>query len=232
MGTTNDFLGFAKWLTAAMLGPSLFVGPLPARAAEAGGITVQVYNWASVAPQTLTAAETEATRIFRTAGVVVSWLTCPLVEAERQANPICAEPVPPSRIAIRINPDVPARLAKGSLGVALSEAGIYATIYYPRVTELASGGVASDAQILGHAIAHEMGHLLLGPAPHARYGLMHGGWSSQDLQSIRMGALLFSPREAAVIRQAALRRMARGSAFRVVLLRACRRSRETGMAPG
>jgi hypothetical protein len=108
---------------------------------------------------------------------------------------------------VRIILETPANLAKTSLGVALSESGIYATIFYPRVNEYAQERIATHSQILGHAIAHELGHLLLGLVPHTRFGIMRGGWTAEDLRSITMGALLFSPHQAALIRQAAMRRM-------------------------
>lgn len=197
-----------------LLGASVFTGLLLARSPQSSlGITVEVYNWASVAPEILTAAEEDAARIFREAGVAVSWLNCPLSILEAQANPICIEPRPPGRFAVRIISEIPANLAKTSLGVALTESGIYATIFYPRVNEYAQERIASHSQILGHAIAHEMGHLLLGPVPHARFGIMRGEWTAEDLQSITMGAFLFSPRQSALIRQAAMRRLS-ASSFR------------------
>jgi hypothetical protein len=193
---------------APLLGASLFTGPLLASPPKTSlGLTVQVYNLASVAPQTVTAAENEATRIFRETGVAVLWLNCPLSLSEAKANPICIDPCPPSRFAVRIILETPADLAKTSLGVALSETGIYATIFYKHVEDYARERIATDSQILGHAIAHEMGHLLLGPVPHSRFGIMRGGWTAEDLRSITMGALLFSPHQAALIRQAAMGRM-------------------------
>jgi hypothetical protein len=212
--TASASLRFLTCLIVPLLGDSLLTGPLLARSPQTSPVlTVQVYNWASVAPQTLTAAEDEASRIFREAGVAVSWLNCPLSILEAQANPICIEPCPPSRFAVRIISEIPANLAKTSLGVALSESGIYATIFYPRVNEYAQERIASHSQILGHAIAHEMGHLLLGPVPHARFGIMRGEWTAEDLQSITMGTFLFSSRQATLIRQAAIRRLS-ASSFR------------------
>lgn len=193
---------------APLLGAALFNGTVLAHPPETGlRITVQVYNWASVAPQVLAAAEDEATRVFRQTGVAVSWLNCPLSISEAAANPICIAPCPPSRFAVRINSEMPANLAKTSLGVALSESGVYATIYYPRVEAYAQEGIAIHSQILGHAIAHEMGHLLLGPVPHARFGIMRGEWKAEDMQNITMGTFLFSPHQSTLIRQAAMRRM-------------------------
>jgi hypothetical protein len=89
----------------------------------------------------------------------------------------------------------------------LTEGGIYATIFYPRVKEYAQEGIASHSQILGHAIAHEIGHFLLGPVPHARFGIMRSEWTAEDLRSITMGAFLFNPRQSALIRRAAMRRL-------------------------
>jgi hypothetical protein len=169
-------------------------------------ITAQIYNWAAVAPQTLTAAEDEAARIFHEAGVVVSWLNCPLTTPEAQANPMCFEPCPTSRLAVRIIPEVSADRANTSLGVALSEGGIYATIFYPRVDEYAEQHIATASQILGHAMAHEIGHLLLGRVPHSRFGIMRGGWAAEDLRKMAMGDLRFSPQQSALIRQAAMLR--------------------------
>jgi hypothetical protein len=170
-------------------------------------ITVQVYNWAHVAPETLAAAEGEGTRIFREAGVWVLWLNCPLSPSEAKEFPICAEPCPWGRFALRIVYDVPAGFGKTSLGVALNDTGIYASVFYQRVDEFANEGIATHSQILGHAMAHEIGHLLLDLRGHTTFGIMRGHWNVQDLRSASMGSLLFSPGESALIRDAATRRM-------------------------
>jgi hypothetical protein len=171
------------------------------------GITVQVYNWAHVAPGTLTAAEGEGTRIFREAGVGVLWLNCPLSPAEAQESPICAEPCPWGRFVVRIVSDVPTGFSKTSLGFAFTDTGIYASVFYQRVNEFAKEGTATHSKILGHAMAHEIGHLLLDLRGHATFGIMRGRWNVQDLRSASMGALVFSSKESALIRDAAARRM-------------------------
>jgi hypothetical protein len=206
--TANVHSGFWKSLGIALVAASISKGFLLAKPPQTGlGITVQVYNWASVATQTLAAAETQATRIFHDAGVAVSWLNCPLTSSEHQANPICIEPGSSNHFVVRINPQAPADRTTTSLGVALSEGGIYATIFYPRVDEYAKERIATHDQILGHALAHELGHLLLGPVSHTRFGIMRGQWTREDLQSMAMGALLFSPQQSVAIQQAAMRRM-------------------------
>lgn len=171
---------------------------------------VQVYNWTAMPLQVLAAAEKEAARLFRAAGVTALWVNCRVSFGEAQADPICVAPCPPSRIAVRIIPELPADRANRSLGVALSEGGIYATIFYPRVAEYAELRIATASQILGHAMAHEVGHLLLDAVTHARFGLMRGKWNFEDLRSIAMGDLCFSPQQSAVIQRAAMRRLYSG----------------------
>jgi hypothetical protein len=80
------------------------------------------------------------------------------------------------------------------------------TIFYPRVVEFAAQRIATRSQILGHVIAHEIGHQLLGSKTHASFGIMRGQWDAQDLRAASMGALLFSSRESSLIRDAVARR--------------------------
>lgn len=118
-------------------------------------------------------------------------------------------PCPWGRFVLRIVCDVPAGFGETSLGFAFSDTGIYASVFYNRVDEFANEGIATHSQILGHAMAHEIGHLLLDLRGHATFGIMRGHWSVQDLRSASMGDLLFNSRESALIRDAATRRMRR-----------------------
>jgi hypothetical protein len=56
-------------------------------------------------------------------------------------------------------------------------AGTLATMFVDRVEWLASQAGADAATVLGFAIAHEIGHLLLGTNAHAASGLMRAVWS-------------------------------------------------------
>jgi hypothetical protein len=82
-----------------------------------------------------------------------------------------------------------------TMGVSyLSAAGIgcYADLFYDRAQHLHEISGASLASILGHAIAHELGHLLLGTNSHSPAGIMRARWQPADLASASKGALLFS----------------------------------------
>jgi hypothetical protein len=56
------------------------------------------------------------------------------------------------------------------------------------------------AIILGHAMAHELGHLLLGMNSHSRDGLMRAQWNRGDLAEAVRGNLLFSAQESTRMR--------------------------------
>jgi len=58
---------------------------------------------------------------------------------------------------------------------------------------------ATMAQILGYAMAHEIGHLL-GLEAHAKLGIMRAVWTATDLLNLAYGSLAFSPEQGAVIR--------------------------------
>jgi hypothetical protein len=80
------------------------------------------------------------------------------------------------------------------MGEALSLVEI-ANVFMNRVTEQAAIGELSVSRMLGHAIAHEIGHLLLGDNSHSPGGIMAAPWTKQDLWHISRGALLFTQQE-------------------------------------
>jgi len=66
---------------------------------------------------------------------------------------------------------------------------------------LGNKGRASDYQLLGHALAHEIGHLLLGPNSHSRTGIMRAHWNHDEIERIARAQLLFTDQQAQRIRK-------------------------------
>ena len=88
-------------------------------------------------------------------------------------------------------------------------AGSLATIYVDRVAALAGAWHLDVRTLLGRAVAHEIGHLLLGTANHARVGLMRAVWSQDALRREQPGDWVFTPRDAQTMRDAVRARNAR-----------------------
>lgn len=79
--------------------------------------------------------------------------------------------------------------------------GVLMTIDVFPVRAVAERTATSVSTLLGRAIAHEIGHLLLGSAEHPRIGLMRALWSQEELQGLKPAHWGFSTREAAHMRE-------------------------------
>jgi hypothetical protein len=49
-------------------------------------------------------------------------------------------------------------------------------------------------------MAHEFGHMLLGPKAHSEQGIMRANWSARDIQHGIQGQLRFTAQQAPLIR--------------------------------
>lgn len=83
--------------------------------------------------------------------------------------------------------------------------GVLMTVDLFPVRAIADRASTSVPALPGHAIAHEIGHLLLGSAGHPRLGLMRALWSHDELRGLKPAHWGFSAREAARMRQTRLR---------------------------
>ena len=181
---------------------------LPALAAKEDSgltITVLVYNKAQASTAILTSAEREAGRILGEAGLQPVWLDC--LDRDPAADPqeLCHKARELIDVVLRVLPGhIQGRLQNTLFGFVFPPA--LASVYYKYAGHLAS----SESEIpimLGCAIAHEVGHLLLGPNSHSGRGIMHGEWGAKELRLALMGGLLFTSQQSKVIQAEARRRM-------------------------
>lgn len=75
------------------------------------------------------------------------------------------------------------------------------------VEKVSQGRESMKALILGHVMAHELGHLLLGAGSHSATGLMHVPWHKKELEMVAQGSLLFTSWEGEKMRQQVLSRL-------------------------
>ena len=170
-------------------------------------ITVRVYNYAGVTGETLLKAEEEGTRIFRKVEVGSAWIDCGSPQLPKsQASP-CQIPLGAITVNMRILPPAMAARFESSreeMGFALvsGRAGgaTDAWVFYQRVKDAAASDLASASQILAYAMAHEIGHLLLGPDHHTHEGIMCARWNLKALEEIGQGQMLFTRGQANLIR--------------------------------
>ena len=176
-------------------------------------ITVRVHNYVKIAPQALAAAEREATRIFRRAGLEVEWLDLTDCREGGRTEPPCHSPLGPAELVLRILARALDQDPAGeTFGVALmpldGSDGIDAAVFYTGVEQLSRTGASSRAQIMGCLVTHEIGHLLLGSDAHSATGVMRPYWTSEELERCARGQLDFTPQQSEKLRAAVARRLA------------------------
>jgi hypothetical protein len=146
-------------------------------------------------------AQREVVWIFAAAGVRVAWIDCgfecqqPDIHTSTSAEAINVVIV--SRETKALSP-IPSEV----LGAVMrdNDAREFGWVFFRRI-ERASEAYALDAGVvLGHAIAHEVGHLLLPRGTHGRSGLMRASWRMEDMRDAIQGHLGFSASESAMIR--------------------------------
>jgi hypothetical protein len=169
-------------------------------------ITLRVYNYA-ISHSLLSDAEGESTVILAFAGLEPIWVDCPLTDGDFEKDVACKRPLGPTEFILKILTKAQsAQFPKGDdeLGQALDcpkgPGGCSAYIFYSDVRNLARAGDVPEFRLLGHVLAHEIGHLLLGPKSHSATGIMQAEWSDQALQTIARGCLYFTKRQSRRIR--------------------------------
>jgi hypothetical protein len=169
-------------------------------------ITMRVYNYAQVEAREWIGAKTEATRVLMSAGIAALWFDCP-VTGEPPSDHVCRKTLEPTDLVLRILPQSMAeRMGRGadSFGFAVQSTdgtrSYVASVFYHRVEIAAREFGVSRAVILGHVLAHEVGHLLLGTDSHSPNGIMRALWTEKELLNASAARLVFLPQQAAVMR--------------------------------
>lgn len=163
-----------------------------------GQITITIHNEAPITDKVLEQATREASRIFHKAGLNSVWIVCQLSNAGPNTQPECLSAPDLTHLSLRIVP-WSSQMGDSTFGVAfLSEKGIgtYSDVFYPLAEKLSQQCNASLGRVLGHVMAHEIGHLLLGSKAHSPVGIMRPQWQAEELRQIGMGTLLFTPEQA------------------------------------
>jgi len=168
-------------------------------------VTLLVYNNAQAPVATLAQAELEAGRILGKAGVRAVWLDCFDRHSAADPQDLCHRAREPIDVVLRVLPGHGKNRFPDTL-FGITFLPTLASVYYDYAVRLAN----SDDEvptILGCAIAHEVGHLLLGPNSHSAGGIMHGEWGPKEFRLALMGGLLFTSQQSKVIQAEAQRRM-------------------------
>jgi hypothetical protein len=182
-------------------------GSVPEVASELR-VTVQVYNGVNLSSSELRSAEGEAARVFRYAGIQLMWTAGVLGNDVNDNTP--SERWNPAFLQLRIWPRAMAGkrpTSSETLGFCLSLANGDAVVLADAIQKRAVFGPTNYLDLLGLAMAHELGHLLLRSAGHSVTGIMRARWAEKQLRDDNRGYLRFTPSEAETMRNEVRRRM-------------------------
>jgi hypothetical protein len=184
MARATRFLALG-WLTLAV---AMLAAPVAAQEPRSARMTVRVRNDANVPADLVDAATSTARTIFEAAGIDATFIEGPadftvvLLSNER------ADKMHQIADAVGFAPG--SDTARGRIAYVLQ----------PRVNAIADGYSTLRSIVLAAAIAHEIGHLLMFNA-HSSTGIMRPSWNQADFRQAVHGKLLFTPEQAAKMRQ-------------------------------
>jgi hypothetical protein len=183
-------------LSVAAIPMLLIAGQICIRAGETDAadqqITVVLCDKARLSPAQRAQARAQATRILKTSNIGVEWKeSCDTVEKPSYLSLVIA---PRQTDVIDRRPD------SMGLAVVIREPYRRAYVFFDLVREFdARHSVRSSpetqAVILGHAMAHELGHLL--GHKHALSGIMMRQWGPRERSDAMAGTLRFAELSAA-----------------------------------
>jgi len=209
-----------KPVTVVVAGLVGMLSPIQFAGAETPHIPliVRVSNNFGLLQHQLKTARQTAQAIFRHSDIEAEWRECPAGRNERLVPTGCTDPLKPTEVVVRIMATPSAtQLPDDVLGFSyinkLGAANGLATVFADAVARIAARTYVEPGTLLGRALAHEVGHLLLGTTAHPTTGIMRANWTGTQLQRLDWS---FSPTERRQMQQALEARL-KFDALRAVL---------------
>lgn len=155
-------------------------------------VAVRVYDNTGLPDVVRRSSLTRAAEIFARAEVEIGWVHCPAR---------CGRAPSPDQLILRMTRSPATATGVGSSFIdPVLRAGRLATVYVDQVDAMARRSNTDRVAILSRAIAHEIGHLLLGTTEHTRSGLMRGIWTAEELRRNQVEDWQFSPFQRTLLR--------------------------------
>jgi hypothetical protein len=195
----SSFAGFLFLVFVVLIPSSLRAKNVPAQTEQVAKATLRVNNQAGISAHSLGVIKREMRRIAAEAGVELDWLDCTKSETGAALAERCNALIGEAEYVLNIRKSAESatrtvfQTALGHSWVT-REGGVYSSIFAEAIHSLPAREDFKDI-ILGHAAAHEFGHLLLGGEAHSRQGIMRTQWNKQDWTAMSVGMLRFSREE-------------------------------------
>lgn len=187
--------------------------PTPASAVTPRQVSIRVIDQVGVPEREWRLAQQTADKVFQSAGLSVNWAHC--IWNPSIGNGNCPQSTAPDELNLVIVSEqtaerlqAPARVFGMALMATAGSFGSRAFIYYGRIqSKCTEQHDINEALLLGTIVAHELGHLLLGPNSHSPKGIMKPDFERADMTGIQLSGLQFNGRQRETLRGAVERRL-------------------------
>jgi len=177
------FVGLVSWAAIA-------------RAESQNTIFVHLPDTDGIRSPLLFQAKGVTASILASAGVRVRWVGGNPVQNE------CSEDASRITIAVRFSPTAPAESSRRALAAArpFATSGVGIEVFLDRLRPMMER-LSRPEVLIGHVLAHEIGHKLLRTDSHSPTGLMKAHWSNVETEQMTFQPMTFTPADAAQIRE-------------------------------
>lgn len=185
-------MGRNTWIAGLALSAGLLVWQSAgAQTPDQSTVRVLLTDLAGAPAGTLERAKAEAAALFARSQISVEWMNAEACETRCLFVRIIPKPIgTESRnpYVVGIAPGTPEARGK------------FAWIFFDRISAYSAELRLNAPQMLGHVIAHELGHLLLPHDAHSLAGVMRPAWDTAQVKGVVEGLLTFTPDQAVLIR--------------------------------
>jgi hypothetical protein len=152
-------------------------------------VIVRVSNNVGLPQHQMNTARNTALAIFRHSDIEAEWRECPVGRSESLIPTGCADPLKPTEVVVRViatpsSSQSPDDVLGFSYIDKVGRLTGLATVFADAVARIATRTSVEPGTLLGRALAHEVGHLLLGTTHHTTTGLMRANWTGTQLQRL------------------------------------------------
>jgi hypothetical protein len=153
-------------------------------------INVSICNFGALKESVVRQAKIETQAVFRSVGIMIEWSDCDR-GGESQGFIVRLRA---DRPLLNVGPSSLDAMGRAFLGK--DGRGYLADAYFPSVRDLGDFHSTDTASLLGVVIAHELGHLLLGPG-HTPSGIMRSVWGGREMRAVGQRYLRFNREQGA-----------------------------------
>jgi hypothetical protein len=106
----------------------------------------------------------------------------------------------PNALTVTLTVNTPADFMPGAVAYTEPPDPSRVRVFCDRVSDPSNFNQYAIPRILGHVLAHEIGHMLQGVAHHSATGVMKAKWTPADFEEMTSHRLQFTPEDVRLIR--------------------------------